>query len=59
MDRTKRWVYNEEEEDDLPCGDDVTSAQYERLKVTYRHQCAIGWDHFITGLITKKWSASG
>ena len=49
-------MYNEKEEEDLPCGDDVTSSQYELLKVAYRHQCAIGWDHFITGRITKKWS---
>ena len=51
----KRWV-NDEDDDDLPRGDDVTPAQFDLLINAYKHQCGIGWDHFITGRITKEWS---
>ena len=51
----KRWVYDEDD-DDLPSGDDVSPDQFDLLVKAYKHQCVIGWDHFITGRITKEWS---
>ena len=51
----QRWVYGEGD-DSLPHGEEDTPEQYQLLVRAYKQQCTIGWDHFITGRITKQWS---
>ena len=54
----QRWVYNElddEENNDLPLGDDITQEQCALLTQAFEEQKEIGWEHFIVGRIAKGW----
>ena len=57
----QKWVYDEENDPEengteLPYGSDVNKEQCFLLKQAFQKQNKIGWEHFITGRITKAWS---
>ena len=46
---------NQDEEGELPQGDDVTKEEYNVLKIAYNKQNIIGWKHFLCGRVSKAW----
>ena len=57
----QKWVYDEENDPEengteLPYGSEVNKEQCFLLKQAFQKQNKIGWEHFITGRITKAWS---
>ena len=47
----QNWIHNDFE-GELPRGDDVTSEEFEALKLAYENQNKIGWKHFLVGRIS-------
>ena len=52
----QNWIYRDFD-GDLPCGEEINAEEYRLLTHAYESQNEIGWDHFITGKVSKKWSA--